>query len=154
MRLRRHSCFALPLALTLTAAAAPPDRVKIASGTIEGTGRQASGVREFKGIPYAAPPLGNCRWAPPERVSEWSDIRQANQFGPRCMQQSVFGDMGFRSNGMSEDCLYLNVWTPARNRRDEKLPVMVYFSAAVSSRAMAPSRGMTAKAWRPKASSP
>ena len=124
MRLRR-SCFGLWLALA-PAFAAAPDRVKIDSGTIEGTGRQASGVREFKGIPYAAPPVGKLRWAAPERVPEWSDARQATQFGPRCMQHPVYGDMGFRSNGMSEDCLYLNVWTPAKSA-NEKLPVLVYF---------------------------
>jgi hypothetical protein len=94
-----------------------PDRVKTANGAIEGTGRQASGVREFKGVPCAAPPVGNLRFAPPQPVSNWTGVRQAAQFGPRCMQLAVFGDMGFRSNGMSEDCLYLNIWTPAKSAK-------------------------------------
>jgi para-nitrobenzyl esterase len=101
------------------------DRVKTANGVLEGTGPQASGVREFKGIPFAEPPLGNLRWAPPAPVKSWTGVRQAKQFGPRCMQQALFGDMGFRSNGMSENCLYLNVWTPAKSAR-AKLPVLVY----------------------------
>lgn len=122
------SCYVLlPLALSLPLGALQAaDRVKTANGSLEGTGPQASGVREFKGIPFAEPPVGDLRWAPPQPAKNWGGVRQANQFGPRCMQQALFGDMGFRSNGMSEDCLYLNVWTPAKAPQ-EKLPVMVYF---------------------------
>ncbi len=122
------SCYVLfPLALALPLGMLhAADRLKIANGFLEGTGPQASGVREFKGIPFAAPPVGDLRWAPPQPAKNWNGVRQANQFGPRCMQQALFGDMGFRSNGMSEDCLYLNVWTPAKAPQ-EKLPVMVYF---------------------------
>ncbi len=114
--------FLLLLALPLAA----QDIVKTASGTLEGTGRQTSGVREFNGVPFAQPPVGKLRWTAPQPVSNWSGVRQAKAFGPRCMQQALFGDMGFRSNGMSEDCLYLNIWTPAKSGT-EKLPVMVYF---------------------------
>jgi para-nitrobenzyl esterase len=106
--------------------AGAPDRVKTRAGVVEGLGRQASGVRVFKGIPYAAPPLGELRWRPPQPLKSWEGVRQAEKFGPRCMQHPVFGDMNFRSDGMSEDCLYLNVWTPAKSARD-KLPVLVYF---------------------------
>jgi para-nitrobenzyl esterase len=59
-------------------------------------------------------------------MKSWTGARKATQFGPRCMQQPLFGDMNFRSNGMSEDCLYLNVWTPAKSGND-RLPVLVYF---------------------------
>jgi para-nitrobenzyl esterase len=59
-------------------------------------------------------------------VQNWSGVRNAKQFGPRCVQPSVFSDMVFRSNGMSEDCLYLNVWTPVSSPND-RLPVLVYF---------------------------
>ena len=118
------------LAATLFAAQAAsayaPDRVKTASGVVEGAGRQSSGVRAFKGIPFAAPPAGSLRWREPQPVESWKGARQALKFGPRCMQAPIFGDMNFRSEGMSEDCLYLNVWTPAKSGR-EKLPVMVYF---------------------------
>jgi para-nitrobenzyl esterase len=117
--------FLLTLAIALPALAAA-DRVKTAAGTLEGTGPQSSGVREFKGVPFAQPPTGDLRWKEPQPVQTWTGVRQATQFGPRCMQQALFGDMGFRSNGMSEDCLYLNIWTPAKTG-NEKLPVMVYF---------------------------
>jgi para-nitrobenzyl esterase len=114
------------LTVSTATAGLAADRVTTANGVLEGAGPQASGVREFKGIPFAEPPVGELRWRAPQPVKNWSGGRQAAQFGPRCMQQSVFGDMNFRSNGMSEDCLYLNVWTPAKSGR-ERLPVLVYF---------------------------
>ena len=85
-----------------------------------------SNVRMFKGIPFSEPPVGDLRWRPPQPVKNWDGVRQAGDFGPRAMQMPVFGDMNFRSNGMSEDCLYLNVWTPAQSSA-ERLPVLVYF---------------------------
>src|SRR5690349_13237072 len=101
------------------------DRVKIANGTLEGEGLQ-NGVRAFKGIPFAEPPVGDLRWTAPRPPKNWTEPRAATQFGPRCTQQPLFSDMVFRSNGMSEDCLYLNVWTPAKSG-NQKLPVLVYF---------------------------
>jgi para-nitrobenzyl esterase len=113
------------LTLAFAAVAQPALRVKTANGPIEGTA-EASGVRSFKGIPFAAPPVGDLRWKEPQPAKNWTDVRQAKKFGPRAMQRAVFGDMGFRSDGMSEDCLYLNVWTPAKSDKD-RLPVLVYF---------------------------
>ncbi|MEP6912162.1 MAG: carboxylesterase family protein [bacterium] len=118
-------------ATTLVGSAFAQDRVKTANGIVEGSSNLSSGVRVFKGVPFAAPPVGDLRWQPPQPVKNWKGVRKATQFGPRCMQRPIFGDMGFRSNGMSEDCLYLNVWTPAKSSKakssKDRLPVLVYF---------------------------
>jgi para-nitrobenzyl esterase len=102
------------------------NRVMTTNGIIEGTWEPDAGLRSFKGIPFAAPPVGELRWKPPQPMANWSGVRKADQFGPRAMQLPLFGDMSFRSSGMSEDCLYLNVWTPATSDQNH-LPVLVYF---------------------------
>ncbi len=107
------------------AADAPPT-VRVATGVLSGVHESKLGLDEFKGIPYAAPPVGALRWKPPQPAAAWQGVRKADRFGPRCMQRPLYGDMVFRSNGMSEDCLYLNVWTPAQHEKG-KLPVLVYF---------------------------
>ena len=119
-------CVALLSGAADGSGAAEADRVKTTGGVVEGAGRLPSGVRAFKGIPYAAAPVGELRWRPPQPSKGWEGVRRAEKFGPRCMQHPVFGDMNFRSDGMSEDCLYLNVWTPAK-KANERLPVLVYF---------------------------
>lgn len=123
---RRMIATAIWLSTALTMGVAAQDRVRSANGTLEGTSDNISGVRSFKGIPFGEPPVGDLRWKPPQPVKSWKGVRKADNFGPRCMQRSVFSDMVVRSNGMSEDCLYLNVWTPAKSSR-QKLPVLVYF---------------------------
>ena len=102
------------------------DRVKTANGILESTAASKDGVRTFKGIPFAQPPVGDLRWREPQPVKNWTGARNADQFGARCMQRTGPGaDYWFRGNGMSEDCLYLNVWTSAKSG-NEKLPVLVY----------------------------
>jgi len=104
-------------------AASSSPRVQIETGTIEG---KASGpVSSFLGIPYAAPTGGKLRWKPPAPAVKWTGVRSATEFGARCMQGPVYPDMVFRDVGGSEDCLSLNVWTPA-NGATAKLPVMVW----------------------------
>lgn len=115
-----------PVLLSAAAALNAADRVTLPFGVVEGSGPQASGVREFKGVPYAEPPVGERRWAPPAPLKKRDGVIDATKFGARCMQLPLFGDMNFRANGMSEDCLYLNIWTPAKSG-SAKLPVLVYF---------------------------
>lgn len=98
-------------------------QVKVQNGLLEGT-IEANGIRSFKGIPYAQPPVGLLRWKEPQPAKSWTGVRKANSFGPQAMQRYIYDDMVFRSNGKSEDCLYLNIWTPAKP--GEKLPVLVY----------------------------
>lgn len=102
----------------------PAPQVKTTNGIVEGI--NVSGISSFKGVPFAAPPVGELRWKAPAPVSNWSGVRKADKFGPRAMQLPLFGDMNFRSEGMNEDCLYLNIWTPSKTG-NEKLPVLVYF---------------------------
>ena len=116
---------ALLVATQLTSFAVAQPTARTTNGTLEGVA-EASGIRAFKGIPFAEPPVGNLRWKEPQPAKNWTGVRRADTFGPRAMQRAIFGDMGFRSNGMSEDCLYLNVWTPAKSDK-ERLPVLVYF---------------------------
>lgn len=103
-----------------------PVQLTIANGTIEGEFDIKTNIQSFKGIPFAQPPVGDLRWKAPQPVTNWTGVKQTKKFGPRAIQSNVFGDMGFRSDGMSEDCLYLNVWSPAESA-SEKLPVLVYF---------------------------
>ncbi len=110
----------LPAAMPADAPVAGP--VRLEQGSLAGA-VLASGVRAFRGIPYAAPPVGPLRWTAPQPPRAWKGVRTATKFGPQCMQLPIFGDMVFRSDGMSEDCLYLNVWAPPAGRR---LPVLLY----------------------------
>ena len=110
--------------------------LKLKMGKLAGKvdGPIATPVRAFLGIPYAAPPVGPLRWHEPVPAGKWKGVRQAKEFGPRCMQPAVNADMVFRDPGVSEDCLTLNVWTSAKSMKDRKdrdsrnikLPVMVW----------------------------
>ncbi len=122
-------CILLIIVMTVrsyaqTAAAGGP-KVKTANGILQGT-ILASGVHSFKGIPFAQAPMGNLRWKEPQPPLNWAGVRQADHFGPQAMQRAIFSDMVFRSDGKNEDCLYLNVWTPA-TPESRRLPVLVYF---------------------------
>lgn len=94
-------------------------------GKLEGS--YESGINVFRGVPFAQPPVGNLRWVEPQPLQHWQGVRQAKEFGPNPMQTNMFGDMNFGTKKMSEDCLYLNIWTPAKTFR-EKLPVFIYFN--------------------------
>ncbi|WFN35145.1 carboxylesterase family protein [Methanogenium sp. S4BF] len=99
-----------------------PDVVKTDAGYISGL--QQDDLRIFLGIPFAAPPTGDLRWKPPAPVQPWEGVKETRVFSPACPQPAA-ADSGVSLN-MSEDCLYLNVWTPAKSA-DEKLPVMIFF---------------------------
>jgi para-nitrobenzyl esterase len=106
---------------------APAPLVKVANGTLEGV-TESSGVRSYKGIPFAAPPVGKFRWREPQPAANWQGIRKADHFAAKAMQLPVFSDMQFRASGTSEDCLYLNIWQPIDAVPGKKgVPVLVYF---------------------------
>ena len=107
------------------ASAAIPDPVKTDTGLISGTNGTSSDIRVFKGIPFAAPPVGELRWQPPQPPAAWGGVRKSDQFGPRCMQPVPGALGGTPSPGASEDCLYVNVWTGAKSA-SERRPVIVF----------------------------
>src|SRR5580700_3202942 len=88
------------------------DQVRVAGGALEGTAGKLPGIRAFLGLPYAAPPAGALRWNAPGPAPTWTGVRKADKFGNHCMQTTPFADMVYQG-AESEDCLYLNVWTPA-----------------------------------------
>ena len=100
-------------------------QVKTAEGILEG--KDLSGITIFKGVPFAAPPVGNLRWKAPQPAQKWEGVRKATEYGPNPMQEALFGDMNFGTKVNSEDCLYLNIWTPAKTMK-EHLPVLIYFN--------------------------
>jgi para-nitrobenzyl esterase len=126
------ACLSFLLALSLLHIKAQENSINNSStqlmtplGKLEGVAENKV-VVAYKGIPYAKAPVGERRWKAPEPIEKWDGVRNAKQFGPKAMQTNIFGDMVFRSNGTSEDCLYLNVWKPV-NTGNKPLPVLVYY---------------------------
>ena len=98
--LLRTAAILLTLMTALTLRAAAADRVKIANGVIDGAGaQQSTGVRVFRGIPFAQPPTGDLRWREPRPVKNWQGVKQATSFGPRCMQARSSATWGFAPRG-------------------------------------------------------
>jgi para-nitrobenzyl esterase len=98
-------------------------RVTTDAGVVEGRVDAASRVLVFEGIPYALPPMGRLRWRPPQRPARWDGVRKADRLAQNCMQRRVYDDIDAFAAGVSEDCLYLNVWTQSTGGRR---PVMVW----------------------------
>jgi para-nitrobenzyl esterase len=115
--MNRTALIATTLFAFSMAGAAINDPVRLDTGMISGATTATPEVRAFKGIPYAAPPVGDLRWRAPKRAAHWEGTRKADEFGPVCMQGG--------NQNMSEDCLYLNVWTGAKDA-SEKRPVMLW----------------------------
>ncbi|HEY5369517.1 MAG TPA: carboxylesterase family protein [Hanamia sp.] len=96
------------------------------NGIIEGNFDTKTGLQLYLGVPFAKPPIGPLRWKAPQPLDNWKGVKQTKKFDPRPVHTIVFGDMNSRSDGLSEDCLYLNVWIPAK-RDTKNLTVLVYF---------------------------
>jgi para-nitrobenzyl esterase len=114
---------AMVAATAAQAFAAAPAEVRIESGVVRGA--VADGVLSFKGIPYAAPPVGPLRWRAPQSAPKWSGVRAATAYGHDCMQKPFPSDAAPLGTDPAEDCLVLNVWRPA-DVKPGKLPVMVW----------------------------
>ena len=126
---------ALPL-LLLTVSTAPlhaalATPVRTASGPVSGVAGADPSVTAFKGIPFAAPPVGDLRWRAPQPPAVWQGTRKAEQFSDSCIQKIVperkpWTTEFMAHNQIGEDCLYLNVWTAAKAATDKR-PVLVWF---------------------------
>jgi para-nitrobenzyl esterase len=116
--------FAAALACSHPLLAQEPKPVRTAAGPVQGTAED--GLTIYKGIPFAAPPVGDLRWRAPQPQAPWKEVLKADKFAPACMQTPiVLPAFGLDPVTVNEDCLYLNVWTPAKSPSD-KLPVMVW----------------------------
>ena len=119
----------LTAAVLMISPAGPADplpRATVEQGVV--VGRETEGVRSFKGVPYAQPPVGDLRWRSPQPAGPWGGERDAGRVGAICIQPPANGDNGVGPLPMSEDCLTLNVWAPAERPGDQTppLPVMVW----------------------------
>jgi para-nitrobenzyl esterase len=113
----------LLIAFSINAQTSGPE-VKTKTGVVKGI--TEGDVSVFKGIPFAAPPVGEFRWRPPQPVKPWGGVRDATEYGPNCAQGGWGAAPGTIAEGSSEDCLYLNLWTPADFKSGSKMPVMVW----------------------------
>jgi para-nitrobenzyl esterase len=112
------------LALASGAFAQTPAPVRAQGGLLQGT--IENGLTVYKGIPFAAPPVGDFRWRAPQPPAKWTGVKVADKFAPACMQNQIVNrTLGLEEVQTSEDCLYLNVWTPAKSP-NERLAVMVW----------------------------
>jgi para-nitrobenzyl esterase len=102
--------------------AAASTTAKVEQGVLQGT--REAGLTVFKGIPFAVPPVGELRWRPPQPAAKWNGVRPADKFAPQCEQGGMGGPNAGAPPAISEDCLYLNVWTPAKSA-SARIPVLV-----------------------------
>lgn len=154
--MKKIFCFMTILAAMLTGCSQDKTIVKVEGGKVKGVETTLEGVYVYKGIPYAAAPVGDLRWKAPQPVTPWKGVKLADTFGAPCLQEkhqpggytSEFffdGDPEF-----SEDCLYLNVWTKAPGETDRKLPVALWIHGGAYTSGWGWEPEMDGKVWASK----
>jgi para-nitrobenzyl esterase len=112
----RSAVLAIAIAAVPWMSLAAKTTVTVEQGQLQGT--KEEGLTVYRGIPFATPPVGDLRWRAPQPAAKWEGVRPADKFAPQCVQS-------IKAPAMSEDCLYLNVWTPAKSASD-RIPVLVW----------------------------
>jgi para-nitrobenzyl esterase len=131
----------LLISAACAASAASFEPIQVDGGLIAGipSPQWSYGIRVFRGVPFAAPPVGNLRWRSPQPVVPWQGVKEADRYSPVCMQPATAKDSNGWMDGLtpvSEDCLYLNIWTPAKSANDN-LAVMVFIPGGGNTRGAA-----------------
>ena len=124
------------MALTSSSVAAISDPIRVEQGLLAGTNGDSSDIRVYRGVPFAAPPIGDLRWKAPQPPVAWQGVRQATEFSNACWQTQYSSASAIYQAPLpklSEDCLYLNIWTLAKSAKD-KLPVMVWIHGGAFTR--------------------
>ena len=128
--------------LSSAAFAAITDPVRVEQGLLAGTNGSSAEMRVYRGIPFASPPVGDLRWKAPQPAAKWQGVRQAAEFSNACWQTQYPAAAAIyqaKLPPLSEDCLYLNIWTPAKSAKD-RLPVMVWIHGGGFTRGFASTR--------------
>src|SRR5689334_10613350 len=134
--------------LSASAFAAITDPVRVEQGLLSGTNGSSADIRVYRGVPFAAPPLGDLRWKAPQPAEKWQGVRQAAEFSNACWQTPYPAAAAiYQANlpPLSEDCLYLNIWTTAKSAKD-RLPVMVWIHGGGFTRGFAGTRAYDGEA--------
>ena len=148
MRTRSVVVLLAVLALTSTGVAAITDPVRVEQGLLAGTSGSSADIRVYRGIPFAAPPVGDLRWKAPQPIAQWQGVRPATEFSNACWQTQYPAAAAIyqaKLPPLSEDCLYLNIWTPAKSAKD-RLPVMVWIHGGGFTRGFAGTRAYDGEA--------
>jgi para-nitrobenzyl esterase len=136
------------LAFNSAGFASATDPVRVEQGLVSGTAGSLADIRVYRGIPFAAPPIGDLRWKEPQPAAKWKGVRQAAEFSNACWQTPYPAAAAIyqaKLPPLSEDCLYLNIWTPAKSAKD-RLPVMVWIHGGGFTRGFAGTRSYDGEA--------